>query len=551
MLTELEINNLAVIKEGQLNFTSDYVALVGETGAGKSLIIDALGLLNGNKADFSLIRDKKKKTSISACFTIDEKFAQNHPGITDYIDDNQIVLKRVLTPEHSNRYYLNGELCTLNEYKKAIDHLIDIHSQGANSDLLNENKQLFYLDSYGGEKLKKVKGVFDSAFAQLTELKRDLNTLINDNKELDRDYLEFQIKEIEKYKLQPDEIENLNAEYESLKQYEDIRNKYENYSNATSFEEGQITDILYRIKNSLSPFASTSLKEEAAELLVSLNETIERLIEFDDTFKNLDANPERIDEINERLFELKGLQRKYGRSTKEILSKLEEYKEKLSNIEQFETKKFNLENKIKKASDEALKAAEKLSGVRKEIALKLTDNINAELSDLGLLSDGFSIHFSLNDLSASGIDKVSFYVSLNKGLEASPLAKAASGGEASRLMLALKVVLDKLDPYDVLVFDEVDTGVSGKIAALVSKKLYTLSTTSQIIVISHLPQVVASCKTAFKVAKANSGDETMTSITSISEEELIDEIAKLISGKEVTEAAREQAKALRHEYSNG
>ena len=550
MLKELLINNLAVIKNSEMEFTAKYTSLVGETGAGKSLIVDALSLLKGQKADFSLIRDKDKKASITAVFELDTHFLHNNPSISEIVDENnQLIIKRTIQKDHTSKFYLNDELYTLNEYRKIVEHLIDIHSQGSNNDILNENKQLFYLDTYGNAELKSLKQEYLNRYQTLQNNQTKLSNLIKDNKDYDREYLQYQIQNIEKYHLQEDEIENLNAEFDSLRQFEQIQKKYDDYLSLVEPQDSlSFRETALRVKNHLASYDSTSLKEPADQLINAINQLTDSLDNFEDAFSNLDFDPNRIDEINQRLFELKDLQRKYGKTSKEILSKLSDYKEKLNNIDNFEIQKYNLEQEIKKNEKQCLDTALILSEKRQKIAIKLSEHINSVLKELGLASDSFSIEFNKKELSESGIDKISFQIQMNKGLDRTSLEKAASGGEASRLMLAIKSVLNELDPYDVLVFDEIDTGVSGRIASLVAKQIRDISKFSQVIVISHLPQVVASSLSAFKVFKNTIDDETISSIEPISDKELTYEIAKLLSGEHITDSAIKQAGQLRSEY---
>ena len=545
------INNLAVIKNGDINFSSKYTALIGETGAGKSLVVDALSLLRGGKFDASLIRDKEKKTIISALFSIDEDFLKKHQELSDMVDENSILLvKRVITKDHISKFYINDELFTLNEYKRIVEHLIDIHSQGSNSDILNESKQLFYLDTFGGKSISALKIAFETCYKQYLNKQHELNQLLDDAKGYDRDYLEYQIKEITKYNLKPNEIEDLNDEFTSLRQYDEIKRKHDEFLQICQQSDFEFKDILYRLKNQLSHFENTELSESASELLKSLSSCIDSFNNFEEDFENLKFDPNRIDEINQRLFDLKGLQRKYGKTTQAILDNLNDYQQKLNNIEQFEVKKYNLEKEIDSCELKAKDAALALSCKRKEVANDLINKINSELQSLGLTNGGFNITFSKQPLSSNGIDKISFVIQMNKGLDETSLAKAASGGESSRLMLALKSVLNNLDPYNVLVFDEVDTGVSGRIASLVAKKIRSISSYSQVIVISHLPQVVASTFSAFRVSKMTTDGETETQLEEVEEDELTKEIAKLISGQKITESALAQAVELRKEYSH-
>ncbi len=241
---------------------------------------------------------------------------------------------------------------------------------------------------------------------------------------------------------------------------------------------------------------------------------------------------------------MKGLQRKYGKTTDEILSKLNDYEEKIKEVDDFENLKIDLQNEIDKNKEEAIKKAKILSEKRKKVSQSLEKSISKEMEDLGLLKDGFKVKFEESELSSDGIDKVTFEIRLNKGLDFTSLKKAASGGEASRLMLSLKVVLNALDPYNLLVFDEIDSGVSGRIASLIANKIKKVSSSCQVLVISHLAQVVSSSFSSIKITKHVSEDMTQTKAKTLNDEEFEEEIAKLLSGEKVTESAKLQAKEL-------
>lgn len=545
MIQELHISNLAVIEDTTLEFSSNFVSLIGETGAGKSLIVDSLNLLKGEKADFSLVRDSKKKATVIATFLIEKEFVNNHKEIEEYLDDSSIlILKRVLNIDRTSKTYINDEPVSLNEFKRVSSHLIDIHSQGSNWDLLDEKKHIYYLDKFSQKEIKESKEDFLKAYLKYQESKQKLTTLIEENSKLDREYLSFQIAEIKKADLKENEIEELNEEYQDLRQLEIIQNNFNDYKENILLPEGNIKDILFKIRNKLSKFDSTPLKEEAKKLFDDITNVCEDFNLLEESYHNLNLDPNRIEYINSRLFSLKGLQRKYGKTSFEILSKLKEYEEKIQEVDDFENLKIDIQNEIEKNKDIALKKAKILSDKRKKVALLLEKSISKEMEDLGLLKDGFKVKIEECEMNFDGIDKVTFEIKLNKGLDFTSLKKAASGGEASRLMLSLKVVLNALDPYNLLVFDEIDSGVSGRIASLIANKIKKVSSSCQVLVISHLAQVVSSSFSSIKITKHISKDKTQTKATTLNEEEFEEEIAKLLSGEKVTEVAKLQAKEL-------
>ena len=551
MIEELHIANLAVIEDTTLEFHSRYTALIGETGAGKSLVVNSLLLLTGERSDYSLIRDKSKKAVISGLFHLDKSFISKHEEIAPYVDEQgELIVKRVLNPDKTGRCYLNDEIVSLNEFKTATNHLIDIHSQNAKNDLLDEMKQIRYVDEYLKDDIAKAKKDYQVSYKDYLDAKEDLKNLLEQDKELDRDYLSFQIAEIEKYHLQENEIEDLNSEYESLRGYDKLKEKYDNFLVVSESGQGSLSERLSSSVSSLRGLKDTDLGPIAELCLDDVISLQEHLRDLDMTFKDMSNDPRRLDYINERLFNLKGLQRKYGKSTKEILDKLNDYKEKLNRLDSFQDEKIRLEEVIKAKEKELALKAERLTSLRIKAGEELSLDIGKEMSSLGLRKNAFRVEVKNKDYSLDGKDNVTFKVSLNEGLDENSLAKAASGGESSRLMLALKVVLNALDPYDVLVFDEIDTGISGKTASLVAKKIKSISKDSPLIVISHLPQVVASSNSAVYIEKKSKDNMTSSVSKTLKDTEIRDYVARMLSGDKVTPAALSQADELIKEYQS-
>lgn len=545
MIQELHISNLAVIEDTTLEFDSNYVSLIGETGAGKSLIVDSLCLLRGEKADFSLVRDPKKKAIIVGVFHIDKEFSKKHPEIMEFIDEEgNLILKRTLNPDRTSKTYLNDEPVSLLAFRNVTSHLIDIQSQGSGWELFDEKKHLYYLDRYGGNVLLKRKEEFLKAYDSYQSEKEKLEKLIQENAKLDPEYLSFQISEIEKAHLKPHEIEDLNEEYLSLREAEKIQENYNRYKEVTLLREGSIDDILSSLVSRMNPFLSGSLQDEAKEVEESARLLSSRLADFENAYMQLDMDPKRIDEINQRLFDLKGLMRKYGKSTEEILTALKKYQDMLSLSQDFTNRKEELEKNILNLEKQAMEKAKELRKVRLETKTELEKAISDEMKNLGLKQGGFSVELEEGSLTKDGIDSACFEVRLNEGLPFLPLKKAASGGETSRLMLSLKIVLNALDPYDLLVFDEVDTGVSGRSASLIANKIQRVSKSSQILVISHLAQVVASSSSAVLIKKTVKDNTTRTQATVLDEDGFIRQVALMLSGERLTDAAISQAKAL-------
>ncbi|MDY5649740.1 MAG: DNA repair protein RecN [Candidatus Enterosoma sp.] len=543
MLEELHIKNLALIEDTNIDFSSPYISLVGETGAGKTLIVDSLSILKGDKFDFSLIRDKSKKTVLSASFVIDDSLIDRNEEFSEYLT-KQLLVKRIINTDHSSRYYINDEQVSSSVYKKILSLLIDIHSQGENSSLLDEKNHLYYLDSYLKNDLSEIKMEYSSLYSDYLKDLQQLKTMEEEKEDFDKDYLLFQINEIEKYHLKENEIEDLINEESRMKSYQNLLKDYQEFSS-----------ILYQsdIMSSLSSLLSVIRRFKDSQIDVSsladnLSSLKESISQFENDFENMDIDPDRLEYINQRLFDLKGLMKKYGRSTEEILGKLDEYKRKLSFLDEYQIDKDNLLKKIDKKKEQLFLIAKKLSSTRKENAYKLEKDISSVLKKLLLKEDGFKIQIKDKELSKDGVDDVSFLISLNEGMPFSSLKEAVSGGENSRLMLALKSIMNSLDPSVLLVFDEVDTGVSGKVAFYVGTLLKEISKTSQVLVISHLPQVVASSYVSYEVEKKTLNNTTISTVKELNEKERIKAIAKLLSSKSITDEALLQAENLVKEF---
>lgn len=543
MLEELHIKNLALIEDTNIDFSSSYISLVGETGAGKTLIVDSLSILKGDKFDFSLIRDKGKKTVLSASFVIDDSLIDRNEEFSEYLT-KQLLVKRIINTDHSSRYYINDEQVSSSVYKKILSLLIDIHSQGENSSLLDEKNHLYYLDSYLKNDLSEIKKEYSSLYSDYLKDLQQLKTMEEEKEDFDKDYLLFQINEIEKYHLKENEIEDLINEESRMKSYQNLLKDYQEFSS-----------ILYQsdIMSSLSSLLSVIRRFKDSQIDVSsladnLSSLKESISEFENDFENMDIDPDRLEYINQRLFDLKGLMKKYGRSTEEILGKLDEYKRKLSFLDEYQIDKDNLLKKIDKKKEQLFLIAKKLSSTRKENAYNLEKDISSVLKKLLLKEDGFKIQIKDKELSKDGVDDVSFLISLNEGMPFSSLKEAVSGGENSRLMLALKSIMNSLDPSVLLVFDEVDTGVSGKVAFYVGTLLKEISKTSQVLVISHLPQVVASSFVSYEVEKKTLNNTTISTVKELNEKERIKAIAKLLSSKSITDEALLQAENLVKEF---
>ncbi len=546
MLANLRIENFAIIEDIDINFSKGMNVLMGETGAGKSIIIDALDLLSGGRSTFSKLRDDSKKAFIEGRFVFEDDFVEKNEEIKEYLEGNELVISRVLLPNKTSSCRINGLTTSLSNVQKIMKKVIDIHSQGDNSLLLDERNYLSLLDNYLEEKdYDELKNKVSANYKKINLKRKEIEDYKKETNLVDEDYLRYQVEEISRFNLKENEIEDLNEELYSLDEYSKINDSFKAFKD---FYYGNnsisVDSFLSSLKGFITPLNKSLLENEASKAIESIYELENNLDEMFSKYDKLDFSEERIDEINRRLYELSGLQHKFGKRTSDILARYEDYKTKLDNISNYQENLDRLENELEALRDETMNDSIKLSSLREKRSTKLIKAINDELNDLGIKEGGFSISLERKELSSFGIDQVNFMISLNKGMKFVSLKEAASGGENSRLMLALKTVFNKINPYDVMIFDEIDVGISGNIAFKVSKKIEEISSSSQVIVISHLVQVVANGDNHLFVYKEDGEEKTTSHIKYLTEEELVREVAKMLSLDKVSESSLASSREL-------
>ena len=552
MLANLRIENFAIIEDIDINFSKGMNVLMGETGAGKSIIIDALDLLSGGRSTFSKLRDDSKKAFIEGRFVFEDDFIEKNEEIKEYLEGNELVISRVLFPNKTSSCRINGLTTSLSNVQKIMKKVIDIHSQGDNYLLLDERNYLSLLDNYLEEKdYDELKNKVSANYKKINLKRKEIEDYKKETNLVDEDYLRYQVEEISRFNLKENEIEDLNEELYSLDEYSKINDSFKAFKD---FYYGNnsisVDSFLSSLKGFITPLNKSLLENEASKAIESIYELENNLDEIFSKYDKLDFSEERIDEINRRLYELSGLQHKFGKRTSDILARYEDYKTKLDNISNYQENLDRLENELEALREETMKDSIKLSSLREKRSTKLIKAINDELNDLGIKEGGFSISLERKELSSFGIDQVNFMISLNKGMKFVSLKEAASGGENSRLMLALKTVFNKINPYDVMIFDEIDVGISGNIAFKVSKKIEEISSSSQVIVISHLVQVVANGDNHLFVYKEDGEEKTTSHIKYLSEEELVNEVAKMLSLDKVSESSLASSRELINSFKH-
>jgi len=551
MLQELVIKNLAIIDSLTITFKEGLNVLTGETGAGKSIIVDSLGLALGQRASSDMIKHGADEGSVQALFEVKEIKALEElfPAFTFATrvePDNTIILRRILNTQGKNRAYINDTLVNLSTLELIGKSLVDIHSQQEHQSLLNKEIQLDLLDAYGD--LKSLKDHYRTVFGEVSNLRTELQRLQEASRLRAQrlDLLRFQINEIKQAKLLPDEEELLRQEYMILKNSarlsEAVRSAFEGIYGGDNSSIVQISKSLQKLRelSNIDPGLKpvVDLLSEAKPLL---DEASQELLKIKEKYE---LDPRRLDFVNERLDLIDRLKKKYGNSIKEILQYLKKAEEEAQDLEGSEEKITELEKRLKEKEAHLIELGKELSKKRKAIASKIEEAITKELKEVGF--DKALFRASLQELNMparDGMDYLEFEFSANPGEPPKPLSKVASGGELSRLMLCLKVILAEVDKIPVLIFDEVDAGIGGITAQKVAQRLKKLSRHRQVICITHLPQIASAADHHIKVEKIQKKDRVSVVVKALSEEERQEEIARMLSGK-ITDASLRHAKEL-------
>ena len=553
MLSDLQVKNFALINQVNINFKKGLNILSGETGAGKSIIIGALDLLLGARANTDVIRSGKEAAYISAFFQPEELTIINkiltEAGIEK--EDSGILIAREIRENGRNRTLINGQLATLKIVKKISRYLIDIHGQHEHQLLLDPGSHLMILDAFIGQEIQPLKNNIKSLYQELNKVQKELAEIEIDDSQRARelDIINFQIDEIEEASLMKGEYEDLKEEYKSLSHAEEIYQVVAELISALSgddYSEKGIMDRLAVLKNKFVEIEDYNqrlkkLNKKFADIYYSLEEFVFDLGDFESAF-NYDE--QRIAIISDRLDLINTLLRKYGEDIETVLSYLEELYQKRDKLENVEEKISSLTKKNNKFKKEILKKSGELSQLRKEYAKKLEVKLKAELKDLAMEDVRFKVDFKQKEITADGTDQIEFLISPNRGEDLKSLAKIASGGELSRIMLSLKTITAALDQVDTLIFDEVDSGVGGKTAAKMAAKLSQIAAERQIICITHLPQLASAANHHFLIKKERGENRTFTKIYALDKDERVAEIARMIGGATITDKTLAHAEEM-------
>lgn len=537
MITKLHIKNIGIIEEIEIDFNNGLNVLTGETGAGKTLIIGALNIISGSRFSKEMIRKGETNSFVELCMY--------EPESENAVDGN-IIISREINITGKNICKINGRMVTVNELKEFMKEFIEIHGQNDNQNLLESKEHQKYLDEYIGEDILNLKEQYLQHFMRYNEIKKELKENFGDEKERQRkiDLLKYQLNEIEVANLREQEDEELEDKRKKIINSEKIM---QNLLEADSLIGENTIDCLSDSIRALEKIEQIDNKyEQTVSSLKSIYYELQELSKDISGYKEeIHFDEDERNEIEQRLDLIYSLKRKYGNSISEILEYNEQVKQELDRIEHLEENNNKLKKELEDIEINMEKIAENMHKIRKQKGLELSDLINNNLKDLEMKNANINIHVDYQqEFISTGKDKVTIYIVTNLGEDEKELSKIASGGEMSRIMLAIKTVLADTDKMPILVFDEIDTGISGKAANSVAEKLTKIAKTHQVLCISHLPNIAAIADYNYFISKNVKNDRTNTDIKLLAEQEVINEIARISSG-EINEATLKYAYELR------
>lgn len=557
MLLSLQIDNIALIEHLEAEFSKGLNILSGETGAGKSIIIDSLNFVLGKRADKSLISYGKDSAKVSAFF--DVKNCENALELLDEagidVDDGELVLQRTMTTDGKNVCRINGQKVTLAMLKEIAVALTDIYGQHEATGLLDDSNHIVILDKYAKSGLDEVKTTQQQLYSEYTSLKKQIEQygIISDvARKLDT--LQFELDEIEKADIKPGEEDELLAARKKFNNAQTITDSLSAAYSALDSDYGQ--GALSQIASAKSELNSVSAYDEEYSQLADRLDSVK--IELKDIAMTLNSllesseyNPYEAEKCEQRLSLIRSIKRKYGSDEQAVLDYAEKLKEQLDfyNNAEFELEKLN--KQLDKVSVDLKKNSALIHKIREEYANKLADLVTRQLHELGMANAVFSVNVSFDEdmFSAQGGDSVVFMFSANAGQPPKDLSKIISGGELSRFMLAVKNIISDIDGVQTMVFDEIDTGISGHIAQVVAQKLYLISKNKQVLAVTHLPQLAAMADNHFLISKSTENGKTRTNLLHLDREDSIGEVARLIGGSEYGSHAVPHAKEMK-EYGD-
>lgn len=548
MLTQLSIKNYALINELKIDFSSGLSIITGETGAGKSILLGALGLVLGNRADSSTLKDNSKKCIVEAKVSIANYNLREFFEEVDLDYEDHTIIRREILPSGKSRAFVNDTPVNLSILNDLRSNLIDVHSQHQTLSLSDTNFQFSVIDALA-KNASKIES-YKKGLIKLKNLKKQLEDLKTSQREANQqhDYNLHLFNELNDANLEIDEQEILEEKLEKLNNIEDIKINLSEALEISINEEIGLQTLLNTLENRLSKISSFSKEyKDLSDRITSVKIELDDIVsELEDENENVEFNPNEAEELNDRLQLIYNLQKKhYVNSNKELLEILEELSNKIIAVESSEEVINQKESEIKEVEQKLNDLAEKISKARQKVIPSLQSALQSLLSDLGMQNARFSIKVNLKDsYFSNGKDELQFLFSANKGGSFGELKKVASGGELSRIMLAIKKILSENISLPTIIFDEIDTGVSGEISNKIATIMQQMSKQMQVITITHLPQIAAKGNNHYKVYKEDINNTTTTNLRLLSPDERIVEIAEMLSGKEFSETAITHAKEL-------
>ncbi len=549
MLLEISIKNFAIIEAISLNFEKGMTVLTGETGAGKSIIIDAMNMMLGARATTDVIRHGTSKAEIEGLFSV-----ENSRDLQELFDEqgielgDEIIIRREILQNGRSVSRVNGQMVNLSVLRSIGQYLVDIHGQHDQEELMRPQLHIQMLDGFGDADFLELKQAYQTNFDAYRKMRKQLLEIKKNQEEHKAriEMLEFQMAEIESASLQPGEDLKLNQERDKLLNHKNIA---ETLTNAYTMLDNEEFSSLANVRSAMNDMESIEEYDvEYREISTSLSESYYVLEDvtkrLEDIIESLDFDGNRLMQIESRLDLIHAITRKYGGNVDDVLMYFAKITEEYNLLTGNHLSSDDMEVELKKLEVSLVDLATKLASARHNLAQQLEIEIQQELKDLYMDKARFQVQFTKGKFTREGNESVEFYISTNPGEDFKPLVKVASGGELSRLMLAIKSAFSRKEGKTSIVFDEVDTGVSGRVAQAIAQKIHKIGQNGQVLAISHLPQVIAIADYQFFIEKISNDHSTVSTVRLLTVEERVEEVAKMLAGENVTEAALSQAREL-------
>ena len=549
MLLEISIKNFAIIEAISLNFEKGMTVLTGETGAGKSIIIDAMNMMLGARATTDVIRHGAPKAEIEGLFSVENSHALQMIFDEQGIElGDEIIIRREILQNGRSVSRVNGQMVNLSVLRSIGQYLVDIHGQHDQEELMRPQLHIQMLDGFGDADFLELKQAYQTNFDAYRKMRKQLLEIKKNQEEHKAriEMLEFQMAEIESASLQPGEDLKLNQERDKLLNHKNIA---DTLTNAYTMLDNEEFSSLANVRSAMNDMESIEEYDvEYREISTSLSESYYVLEDvtkrLEDIIESLDFDGNRLMQIESRLDLIHAITRKYGGNVDDVLMYFAKITEEYNLLTGNHLSSDDMEAELKKLEVSLVDLASKLASARHNLAQQLEIEIQQELKDLYMEKARFQVQFTKGKFTREGNESVEFYISTNPGEDFKPLVKVASGGELSRLMLAIKSAFSRKEGKTSIVFDEVDTGVSGRVAQAIAQKIHKIGQNGQVLAISHLPQVIAIADYQFFIEKISNDHSTVSTVRLLTVEERVEEVAKMLAGENVTEAALSQAREL-------